>query len=475
MSPIRQSKPAQHFKTSRRAVKQATSPTSDEVHPLAGSPAHIAQLQRQYGNRAVQGLIQRAADDDLADSEPSSAAGRMGQRHPGQAQTSLPAATSAAQVQRAAAPDAADLPAQAFGPQAADGFEAGAAFEAQLSAGRGGGTPLPDSTREFMEQRLGADFSGVKVHTDGSSHQLNQAIQAKAFTTGQDVFFRQGAYNPASRSGQALLAHELTHVVQQKRGTVQRKFTFVPDGSGEFEKEEQESFSHLLAHNNIDPLLFTAADFAALQTAYARLAPIVEKVGKSTAQKKRVVKATLTEAYTRLGVDIQSKMLAEGKPAWNAAVELVVQQYNALPKEKQVPTEKHFREISEPVWPTVGGRGAMPESFWKSVKKNIRTAYGAAAGGAGAFSTETDTVYTDMGKQFAAWDGTLTTRGAWWGSAAPGDRTGAKDVPSTAIIELQRKVAGSGWRFSNSFSGGLSFHKTRGAVDFIYHMQAASI
>ena len=57
------------------------------------------------------------------------------------------------------------------------------------------------------------------MHTDAQSDQLNRSIQAKAFTTGQDVFFRQGAYVPGSSSGQELIAHELTHVVQQNGGT----------------------------------------------------------------------------------------------------------------------------------------------------------------------------------------------------------------------------------------------------------------
>ena len=73
-----------------------------------------------------------------------------------------------------------------------------------------------------MEQVFGADFSGVKVHTDATSDELNQAIQAKAFTTGEDIFFRSGAYEPSSWGGQELLAHELTHVVQQNGGAVQR-------------------------------------------------------------------------------------------------------------------------------------------------------------------------------------------------------------------------------------------------------------
>lgn len=91
---------------------------------------------------------------------------------------------------------------------------------------RGRGQSLDIGLQQSMGQAMGADFSGVKVHTDSQSDQLNKSIQAKAFTTGQDVFFRQGAYNPGKSEGQKLLAHELTHVIQQRGGTahtMQRK------------------------------------------------------------------------------------------------------------------------------------------------------------------------------------------------------------------------------------------------------------
>ncbi|MFM2376616.1 MAG: hypothetical protein RLZZ165_1713, partial [Bacteroidota bacterium] len=105
---------------------------------------------------------------------------------------------------------------------AGEDFSPSSDFESRLETARGGGAPLPASTRGRMEQQMGADFSGVKVHTDAQSDEMNRAIQAKAFTTGQDVFFRQGAYDPGSRGGQELIAHELTHVVQQNGGAVQR-------------------------------------------------------------------------------------------------------------------------------------------------------------------------------------------------------------------------------------------------------------
>lgn len=99
-------------------------------------------------------------------------------------------------------------------------LQAGGSIESQINSSRGGGSPLPDDVRSFMEPRFGTDFSGVKVHTDAQADQLNRSVQAKAFTTGQDVFFRQGEYNPGSRGGQELIAHELTHVVQQVGGSI---------------------------------------------------------------------------------------------------------------------------------------------------------------------------------------------------------------------------------------------------------------
>ncbi|MBE7384607.1 MAG: DUF4157 domain-containing protein [Leptolyngbya sp. SIO1E4] len=96
-------------------------------------------------------------------------------------------------------------------------------LESSLAAARGQGRPLGDEVQGPMEQAFGADFSGVRVHTGSQSAQLNQSIQARAFTTGQDIFFRPGEYQPGNRSGQELLAHELTHVVQQNGSAVQPK------------------------------------------------------------------------------------------------------------------------------------------------------------------------------------------------------------------------------------------------------------
>ena len=95
-------------------------------------------------------------------------------------------------------------------------------FESAINSAKGSGQPLDAELQLSIGQLMGADFSGVRVHTDAQSDQLNRSIQARAFTTGQDVFFRKGEYQPGSTDGQQLIAHELTHVVQQKGEVVQR-------------------------------------------------------------------------------------------------------------------------------------------------------------------------------------------------------------------------------------------------------------
>src|SRR5260221_3570864 len=77
------------------------------------------------------------------------------------------------------------------------------------------GQPLDTTTQAFMEPRFGYDFSQVRVHTDEQAVESAQAVNALAYTVGKDVVFAEGQYAPGTSEGQRLLAHELTHVVQQ--------------------------------------------------------------------------------------------------------------------------------------------------------------------------------------------------------------------------------------------------------------------
>ncbi len=90
-------------------------------------------------------------------------------------------------------------------------------LEGNINSLRGGGQPLAGELRDYFEPRFGCDFGQVRVHTDSSAAGLAQAINARAFTLGQDVVFGAGQYAPEHEEGKKLVAHELTHVIQQNQ------------------------------------------------------------------------------------------------------------------------------------------------------------------------------------------------------------------------------------------------------------------
>ena len=87
----------------------------------------------------------------------------------------------------------------------------------RIEVQRGSGKPLEPEVRSQMEAAFGNDFDSVHIHTDTSANRLAKELGAKAFTTGRDILFDEGEYNPQSQPGKALLSHELTHVVQQRK------------------------------------------------------------------------------------------------------------------------------------------------------------------------------------------------------------------------------------------------------------------
>src|SRR6478609_230442 len=101
-------------------------------------------------------------------------------------------------------------------------------FATGLAASRGEGRPLPSESRSFFEKRIGANFSSVRIHADQRGADLSRSVHAKAFTRANHIYFGQGQYSPHTSGGQFLLAHELTHVVQQGHATVQRQSSAAP-------------------------------------------------------------------------------------------------------------------------------------------------------------------------------------------------------------------------------------------------------
>ncbi|MEM9340212.1 MAG: DUF4157 domain-containing protein [Bacteroidota bacterium] len=86
----------------------------------------------------------------------------------------------------------------------------------KINSTKGAGSPLSPETQQELGNKMGADFSSVRIHTDSKAVDMNKELSAKAFAHGKDIYFNQGNYDPGSSNGKHLLAHELTHVMQQR-------------------------------------------------------------------------------------------------------------------------------------------------------------------------------------------------------------------------------------------------------------------
>jgi hypothetical protein len=102
--------------------------------------------------------------------------------------------------------------------------------EAAIARTRGAGRPLEPAQRERFGSRLGDDLSDARLHTDSTADSLARSVQARAFAIGTDVYFASGEYRPGSPSGDQLLAHELTHVVQQRGASTSGPLTVLQPG-----------------------------------------------------------------------------------------------------------------------------------------------------------------------------------------------------------------------------------------------------
>lgn len=123
----------------------------------------------------------------------------------------------------------------------------------QINASRGNGSSMETPVKSFMESRFGTDFSGVKIHTGSDAVQMSRELHAQAFTVGGDIYFNSGKYNPESSEGKHLLAHELTHTIQQGASTgeaIQRDYAEeLPNAEAEFEGFNGEQIDDAIAYN----------------------------------------------------------------------------------------------------------------------------------------------------------------------------------------------------------------------------------
>jgi hypothetical protein len=128
---------------------------------------------------------------------------------------------------------------------------------------RTGGQPLAPDVRGEMEARLGHDFGDVRVHTGNDAHESAKSVSAHAYTVGSNVVFQRDMYDPASMAGKTMLAHELTHVVQQRAGAVDGTPAAggirLSDPSDRFEREAASTAERVMSTPQPAPMAATAS------------------------------------------------------------------------------------------------------------------------------------------------------------------------------------------------------------------------
>ncbi len=188
-------------------------------------PAPVPAAAAKVAETVVTARVQRQS---LRVSSPADAAEVEAQRIAAHV-VSLPAAATTAVAHAFAAPRGVHRASLPSAPQRAPAAPAAA----QPAAG---GQPLSAELRQFMEPRFGADFSAVRLHTDARAAQLNQQLQARAFTVGNQIHFAAGQFSPETGEGRELIAHELTHTIQQgaarQTPPLQRSATHVVQQAG---------------------------------------------------------------------------------------------------------------------------------------------------------------------------------------------------------------------------------------------------
>jgi len=201
-----------HVVDSRNTSALRPPPTKQEMHASAIGSEHAFDFARvTAGAPSIQRKPSIGAADDAFEREADAVADRVMRM----AEPSSPGTAPVAIQRKCAACE--DEEKKKIQPKRADSASANtvSGAEAAVHATGTGGQSLPSTVRAYFEPRFGYDFSGVRIHADDDAARAAHAIQARAYTWGRDIVFGSGEYAPSTASGRRLLAHELTHVVQQ--------------------------------------------------------------------------------------------------------------------------------------------------------------------------------------------------------------------------------------------------------------------
>lgn len=266
-------------------------------------------------------------------------------------------------------------------------------FQQSLQSTKGSGSALDRMTGSFMELRFGADFSGVRVHTNTAATQLASSIKAHAFTHGNDIYFNAGRYRPDTDAGRHLLAHELTHTIQQSASPSIKPFLKTSDkGIYTSSATQHDPVSGLDVEDEVvQPLTIQKADDNIRPELQKAVAYAKSQIGKVNAKEKdkdgkRVGWERLLEYFrTAMGED---KVTAKGAPYKTGDVnEDQILHYNMTKSDVMVPDPKNggTKMDKRDVMPSWCGifvfwalnKGGVPMNKWALGKSavDLKSAY----------------------------------------------------------------------------------------------------
>ena len=360
-----------------------TSLMSPDNSPHQAMSSHILELQQTIGNKATINLLQQSQSKPV---QTKLEVGSPNDRYEHEANQVADAVmqSSTKQVQTKQSGLANFIQRLAGGQNGGDtigGSKVSPEVESRIQSSRGSGQALEGNTRSHMEQAFGVDFSKVRIHTGTESDKLNRSLQAKAFTTGSDIFFRNGAYNPANKAGQHLLAHELTHTVQQQSGKMNRMpIQRVMDTSGGT-WDEKEFKSEMV--DGSKPGALMEMHFTPNNLVESKKVALVQKVKKThngvnlDAQKKQTEK---DGGYMSDGYQTASNRTTDtGDGHWDRALTMTNPVYGAkdLGEGKDISkTEKSSFDMSDTTDPSKRSNYQLGHRYntWFGAKNNVREA-----------------------------------------------------------------------------------------------------
>lgn len=246
-------------------------------------------------------------------------------------------------------------------------------FEQSLQATKGGGNPLDSHVHAFMGTRFGADFSAVRIHAYPTAASLSASIGAHAFAHGRDIYFNTGKYNPGSETGKHLLAHELTHTIQQGASPSINPFLSTKSGSMQRSLPVPTSISNTATNNDLkgeeEQQLMPSRDLTSIQLASED--PQQEEKEEPIAQPQLILQKSSAEGASFDLEEIQRSAFTAPLTVPSSSALTIQRQEIASVENDTLSVPEQLQSRGPPVFQRVAEEGLVQCSLFDTALANV--------------------------------------------------------------------------------------------------------